>query len=411
MSAPIARGFALALLSLPLLAVGAPPAEAQLAVRGETVHPVSGPAIADGVVLVGADGRIEAVGPADQVSVPEGYRELSGAVVTPGLVDGRSVVGLAGHLNVPHDQDQMDLSEAIQPHLRAVDAYNARERLVEWVRNHGTTTLHTGHAPGPLVSGQTMLVKTRGRSVGEALVDSVAMVAMTLGSEAAQVTAGSPGSRPKAVAMLRQELVRAREYAEGMAEAGDDPPSRDLQLEALARVLDGEVPALVTAHRAVDIAAALRLQEEFEFRLVLDGAAEGHLLVDEIREAGVPVILHATMVRHSGALENATYESARILREAGIPVTIQTGYEAYVPKTRVLLFEAAPLLAHGLSSDEVLSLVTLDAARILGLDERVGSLEPGKDGDVVVYDGDPFEYASRVCTVVIEGEVVSEECH
>lgn len=391
------------------LGAAAEAADAQVAVRGGTVHPVSGPAIPDGVVLVGADGRIEAVGPAAEVTIPDGYRVLSGEVVTPGLVDARSVVGLAGHLNIDHDQDQMDLSEAIQPELRAFDAYNPRERLVEWVRGLGVTTLHTGHAPGPLVSGQTMIVKPVGGRVEDALVSEVAMVAMTLDRETARVASGSPGSRPKAVAMLRQELVRAQEYVRSR-ESSAEPPARSLRLETLARVLDGEIPALITAHRAPEIANALRLQREFGFRLVLDGAAEAHLLVDEIREAGIPVILHPPLARYAGPLENATYETARILRDAGIPVTIQSGYEPYVPKTRVVLFEAAPLVAHGLSFDETLALVTLDAARILGIADRVGSLEPGKDGDVVVYDGDPFEYVSRVCAVVIDGQVVSEEC-
>jgi len=385
--------------------------DAQVAIRGEVVHPVSGPSISDGVVLVGADGRIEAVGPAAEISVPEGYRTLSGAVVTPGLVDAHSVVGLAGYLAQPHDQDQLDLSEAIQPELRALDAYNARETLVGWLRSHGVTTIHTGHAPGPLLSGQTMIVKTRGENVDEAVVQPVAMVAMTLGPEASRVSPSSPGSRPSGMAMLRQELVRAGEYAEARRNGGEDAPARSLRLETLALVLEGEVRALVTAQRAVDIMSAIRLRDEFGLDMVLDGAAEAHLLVDEIREAGVPVLLHPPLARYSGPLEHATYESARILKDAGIPVTIQSGYEPYVPKTRVVLFEAAPLLGHGLSFDETLALVTLDAARILRIDDIVGSLEPGKHGDVAIFDGDPFEYVTRVCGVVIEGQVVSEECH
>ncbi len=394
-----------------LLAGAALPAvaEAQVAIRGEVVHPVAGPAINDGVVLIGDDGKIEAVGPADEVSIPDGYRTLSGAVVTPGLVDARSVVGLAGYLNQPHDQDQMDLSSAIQPELRAIDAYNARETLVAWLRNHGVTTVHTGHAPGPLVSGQTMIVKTRGENVDEAVIEPVTMVAMTLGRDATRVSDDAPGSRPNAMAMLRQELIRASEYAEHRE--GDDPPARNLRLETLAGVLAGEIRILVTAHHAADIITALRLRREFDLDMVLDGAAEAHLVVDEIREAGVPVILHPPLARYAGALEHGTFESARILNNAGIPVTIQSGYEPYVPKARVVLFEAAPLLGHGLSFDETLSLVTIDAARILGIDDRVGTLEPGKDGDVAIFDGDPFEYISRVCGVVIEGRVVSEECH
>ncbi len=401
-----ARHFGLPALLL-LLFVWAPGLSAQLAVEGEWVHPVAGPPIENGVVLVGADGRIEAVGSADEVTIPSGYERISGAWVTPGLVDARSVVGLAGYLNIDHDQDQMDLSSAIQPELRAIDGYNARERLVEWVRNHGATTVQTGHAPGPLVSGQTMIVKTRGGTIDEAVMEPVSMVAMTLGSPATGIASGSPGSRPMAVAMLRQELIRAREYRDREEGTG----ARNLRMEILARVLDGEIPALVTAHRDTDILAALRLAREFEFDLILDGAAEAWLLVDEIRDAGVPVILHPPLAVHSGVMEHASYETPRALLDAGIPVTIQSGFEQYVPKARVLLFEAAPLVGHGLSFDEVLSLITLDAARILGVDHRVGSLEVGKDADLVLYDGDPFEYVSRVCTVVIDGRIVSDECH
>ena len=409
----VAAPSTLAALLLGAFLLGTTPetGQAQVAIRGEVVHPVSGPAIPDGVVLIGADGRIEAVGPEDEIEIPVGYERLSGAVVTPGLVDARSVVGLAGYLNQPHDQDQMDGSEAIQPHLRAVDAYNARETLVEWLRKHGITTVHTGHAPGPLVSGQTMIVKTRGGTLEEAVVQPVTMVAMTLGPETRGATTGSPGSRPRAVAMLRQELIRAQEYARQRGGAEDQRPARNLRLETLARVLDGELRALITAHRSTDIMAALRLADEFGFDMVLDGAAEAWLLTDEIRAAGVPVILHPPLARYGGSLENGTFESARILRDAGIPVTIQSGYEPYVPKTRVVLFEAAPLLGHGLSFAETLSLVTLDAARLLGIADRVGSLEPGKDGDVAIFDGDPFEYVSRVCGVVIQGQVVSEECY
>jgi imidazolonepropionase-like amidohydrolase len=405
----VRTGIGLAAATLLATASLSHPIQAQVAIRGDVVHPVAAPPIRDGIVLVGADGRIEAVGPASRVQVPAGYRLLSGAVVTPGLVDAHSVVGLAGSLNQPHDQDQMDLSTAIQPELRALDAYNAREVLVEWLRLHGITTIHTGHAPGPLVSGQTMIVKTRGENVSEAVLQPVTMVAMTLGAEASGISSQPPGSRPSAMAMLRQELIRAREYSE--ARAGDDPPARSLRLETLASVLAGDIRVLVTAHRTTDILAALRLRREFELDMILDGAAEAHLLVDEIRESGIPVILHPPLARYSGPLEHASYESARILKDHGIPVTIQSGYEPYVPKTRLVLFEAAPLLGHGLSFDETLELVTLDAARILRIDDRVGSLAVGKDGDVAIFDGDPFEYTSRVCGVVIEGRVVSEECH
>ncbi|HLM67205.1 MAG TPA: amidohydrolase family protein [Longimicrobium sp.] len=448
------------------LALSAGTAQAQVAVRGETVYTMAGAPIRDGVVLIGADGRIERVGTAAEVQVPAGYRTITGRVITPGLVDAHSVVGLAGAMGQPHDQDQLDRVEAIAPELRAIDAYNAREQLVEWLRGYGVTTVHTGHGPGALVSGQTMIVKTRGDDVGEALVDTTTMLAFTLGPS---VTSNfrNAGTRSRGVALLRAELLKAREYdckrggtgggnrapsgggsgeAGGMRDGdrataaanprtadratnepraagggnanrgggggpgGGEAGARDLGLEMLARVLNRQVPALVTAHRVPEILAAIRLSEEFGFDLVLDGAAESYLVIDEIRRANVPVILHPTMVRLGGETGHATLETARRLRDAGITVALQSGFEGYVPKTRVVLFEAAVAAANGLSMEDALRTITIDAARIIGVGDRVGSLERGKDGDVAVFDGDPFEYTSHVCAVLIDGRVVSEVC-
>lgn len=401
----------LGLATLGALSVVAPAAHAQVAIRGETVHTMAGAAISNGVVLIGRNGKIERVGPAGSVSIPSGYRTLTAKVVTPGLIDAHTVIGLAGYLNQPHDQDQLDRSNAIQPELRAFDAYNAEEALVEYVRDLGVTTIHTGHGPGALMSGQTMIVKTRGRNVSEALVDSVTMVAMTLGPEVGQNFAGRPGTRSKGMSLVRTELIRAQEYSRNRRGAtADKPITRDLKLEILADLLEGKVKALITANRVSEILSALRLQKEFGFPLVLDGGAESYLVIEELKAAGVPVITHPTMARHGGTLQNATFETAKLLRDAGIPVALQSGFEGYVPKTRVVLFEAAIAARFGLSFQEALGTVTLGAARILGIDKRVGSLETGKDGDVVLFDGDPFEYNTRVCGVVIDGAVVSERC-
>jgi len=387
--------------------------EPPLAVYGDTVHTMNGPEIVDGVVLV-EHGKILAVGPVAEVTVPAGARVVRGRVVTPGLIDAHTVVGLAGLLNQPQDQDQLDPTEPIQPELRALDAYNPRERLVEWLRGFGITTLHTGHAPAALVPGQTMIVKTAGGTLDEAVLEPVAMVAVTLGDAARPQGSGadkkSPGTRSKAVALLRGELVKAQEYAR--RRAADDPeerPDRDLRREIMADVIDGRLPLLVTVNRATDIASALRVAEEFGIRIVLDSAAEAFLMTDLIREAGVPVILHPPMMRAGrGEAENASFETAATLRRAGIPLALQSGFEAYVPKTRVVLFEAAVAAAHGLTFDEALATITVDAARILGVDDRVGRLAVGLDGDVAVFDGDPFEYATHCTAVVIDGRVVSD---
>ena len=394
------------LLVLLLVGGGFQSAAAQIAVRADTVYTMAGPPIVDGVVLV-RDGQIERVGPASDVAIPGGYETLEAAVVTPGLIDAHSVVGLAGIYNIDADQDQLDTSDPIQPALRAIDAYNAREDLVQWVRQLGVTTLHTGHGPGAPVSGQTMVVKTNGSTVSEVLIDSVGMVAMTLGSSVEQ-RFESPGTRAKTVAMLREHFIQAQAYRE--KRQSDNPPTRDLGMEVLGRVLEGELPALITAHRHTEILSALRLAEEFDFNLVLDGAAEAYMVLDDIQAANVPVIVHPPMMRPGGEAANAAFTTAAQLHEAGIPFAFQSGYEGYVPKTRVVLFEAAIAAAHGLDREAALRALTIDAARILGLDDRVGSLEPGKDADLVLYEGDPFEYTTRVCEVVINGAIASDTC-
>jgi imidazolonepropionase-like amidohydrolase len=181
-------------------------------------------------------------------------------------------------------------------------------------------------------------------------------------------------------------------------------------METMARVLAGEVPLLVAAHRLQDVKAAMRLADEFGFRLVLDGAAEAYDLTDEIRAAGIPVIVHPTMIRTYGDAENAAFTTAGTLQRAGIPMAFQSGYEGYVPKTRVVPFEAAIAVAHGLDRAAALRALTIDAARLLGVEDRVGSLEEGKDADLALFDGDPLEYTTQTCTVVIDGAVVSDDC-
>ncbi len=400
----------LALASVLALPLASPLAADVLVVKGRTVYTMAGEPLQDGVVVI-RDGTIAAVGSESGTDVPAGATVLEAAVVTPGLVDAHSVVGLTGYLNQRQDQDQLERSSPVQPELRAIDAYNVRERLIEWVRGFGVTTIHTGHAPGALVSGETLIAKTRGDTVEEAVFVPAAMIAATLGESAVTSEKGkSPGTRGKLAAMLRGELVKAQEHAAKQERAEEDePPARDLRLESLGRVLSGELPLLVTAERHQDIMTALRLQREFGFRLVLDSAADAHLLVDEIQAAGIPVIVHPTMGRASGERENLSMETAALLAEAGIPIALQSGYESYVPKTRVVLFEAAIAASRGLGMERALAAITIGAARLLGIDDRVGSLEVGKDGDLALYDGDPFEYTSHCEGVVIEGEVFAGE--
>ncbi len=382
-----------------------------IVVHGAIIHTMAGATIRDGVVLI-RGGKIESVGEAASVKIPAGWRVLKAKVVTPGLIDAHTVVGFSGILNQPQDQEQLEKSAPLQPDLRAIDAYNGRDPLVEYVRSFGVTTLHTGHGPGALISGQTMIVKTYPPNLDLALINPAAMTAATLGSGAKAEKDKAPGTASKAVAMFRAELIKAEDYvAKGKKSDIEKRPARDLRLEVLARALDGEQRLLITVHRHQDVIAALRLAAEFKLRIVLDGVSDAPLVLDEIKKSGFPVFLHPTMYRANNETENLSIETASKLRNAGIPFALQSGFENYVPKTRIVLFEAAIAAANGLSQSDALAAITIDAAKLLGIQQRTGSLEIGKDADLALYDGDPFEYTTHCTGVVVSGVVTDVQPH
>jgi imidazolonepropionase-like amidohydrolase len=382
-------------------------AHSQTAIKAEIIYTVSGATIKNGVVLV-KDGKIEKVGSAKEISIPKNYAVVSSKVVTPGFIDARSVVGLSGALNIPTDQDQLEKSSPIQPELRAIDAYNPEEKLVGYVRDFGVTTMHTGHGIGALVSGQTMVVKTKPGKIDEVTLVPMEMLAMTIGSSV-EGNFTSPGTKAKQIAMIRSELLKAQAYMQKQNDKDTSKrPAIDLKYEALSKLLKGEVKALITVNSSNDIMNAIRLAKEFKFKLVIDGAAEAYRMIDEIKACKAEVILHSTMARNAGDMVNMTRESAAILTAANIQVSIETGYEGYVPKTHVLLFEAALAVTYGLPYEEGLKSITLNPAKLLGIDKRVGSIEQGKDADLVLFDGDPFEYLTKILKVMIDGQWVSK---
>lgn len=390
-----------------MLAVFAPLAGAQIAIQGETVYTMAGAPLKNAVVLV-RDGKVERVTAGE---VPAGYKVMRAKVVTPGLIDAHAVLGLSGYLNQPQDQDQVENSAPMQPELRAIDAYDPKERLLEWVRGFGVTTIHTGHGQGILISGQTMIIKTNAETADDAMVPA-AMIAATLGNDARAERGKSPGTRAKMISMLRAELIKAQESVKKASEKSSDKdkkePARDLRLEAFEKLIRREMPLLITVHKDNDILTALRLAKEFNLKVVLDGVADAPEVLTQIKASGYPVILHPTMQRSSGDSEDLSMETAAKLAVAGVPFALQSGFEGYVPKTRVVLWEAAMAASNGLAFEKALGSITIDAARLLGIDKRVGSLEAGKDADVALYDGDPFEYTSHCVGVLIDGKVVSD---
>ena len=382
-------------------------AQAQIAVKAETLYTATTSPIQNAVVLI-EGGKIKAVGKAADITIPSNYKVIQAKTATPGLIDARTLIGISGILNISIDQDQLEKSSPVQPELRAMDAYNPNEALVKYARDCGVTTIHTGHGIGALFSGQTMIAKTKPGTTDNVIIKPLSMLAMTLGPSVSG-NYSSPGTKAKEVSMIRAELIKAQDYQKKMSNKDSSKrPAFDMKMDVLSQLLKGEIKALITANSSVDIMNAIRIAKEFNLKLVLDGAAEAYLLIDEIKKAKAEIILHATMARNEDDMLNMTRESAALLTKAGIPVSIESGQEAYVPKTRIVLYEAALTLAFGQTFEEALKSITINPAKLLGIDQRVGSIETGKDADLVMYDGDPFEYTTHVCNVIIDGQVVTE---
>ena len=394
-----------------------------IAILGQTIHTVSSVGtIQDGVILI-EDGRVTQVGPAADITIPDNAERLTARTITPGLIDAHSVVGLSGWYNVLADQDQDETTAPNQAELRAIDGFNPSEPLLAYLLRHGVTTIQAGPGRGNPIGGQAGIFKTAGQTVEAMTVRFPSAMIFTLGESPKNVYGErkqTPMTRMGTAAFIRQALTDAQAYAkqwqeyetenaeetEENGEKKKKAPDRDLKKEALAAVVQGKLPALMTAHREDDILTALRIAKEFNLRLILDAATEGYLVAPEIQQAEVPVIVHPTMQRISSLeTSNTSLENAALLAHADISIALQSGYEVYVPKTRLVLFEAAIAMVNGLGFERALRTITLDAARLLGVDERIGSIEAGKDADLVLFDGDPFEYTSHIQTVLLDGRI------
>ena len=385
------------------------PADAPtIAIRAGLVYPVSGPPIKDGVVLV-SGGKVRQVGKAAAIAVPKDVPVLVAAVVTPGLIDAHTVVGVSGRLNVPADQDQDEKSDPNQADARILDSFNPREPLLEFALRHGVTVIQALPGPADVIGGQAGIFRTRGKTAEAMTVRFPSAVVFQLGEVPKTTYPGkAPGTRMGTASLIRNALTAAANDRRKRKAAKDDAPAdRNLKHEALGLLLDKKIPAIFSAHRADDLATALRLADEFGLEAVLSLATEGYLMADAIAGAKVPVLVHPTMQRPSSPETfNSTLNNAALLADKGVPVAITSAYESYVPKTRVPLFEAAVAMANGLGPDRALRAITLDAAKILKIDHDYGSLEPGKVADLVLYDGDPFEYTTHVTHVVLGGALV-----
>jgi imidazolonepropionase-like amidohydrolase len=385
----------------PTPAQPANPAAGKIAILAGRAHTVSRGTI-EGCVIIVENGKITAVGKKADVQIPVDARQIHANEVSPGLIDAHSCVGLTGALNVPADQDQDEASDPNQADLRALDGFNPDEPLLEYLRENGVTVIHALPGRVNVIAGQTGVFRTAGRTAPQMAIKFPAALLVNLGeTPKSTYPAKGPLTRMAVANLVRTAFAQAHEGT-------DDKKPRNAKLDALKTFIRGDLPVYFSAHRADDILTGLRLAEEFKLKPVLDLATEAYLVSDRIAESKAPVVLHPTMQRAGSSMEtlNSQVANAAALADRGIAVTIGTGYEGYVPKTRVLRFEAAMAAANGLGRDRALKAVTLDAAKLLGIADRFGSIEVGKAADLVLYDGDPFENATHVTHTLIDGKVV-----
>lgn len=372
---------------------------------GGRVIPIAGADIPEGTVVV-RDGRIAAVGPAATTPVPPDAERIDtrGLVVMPGLVDTHSHVG---------GGQGGDASGPLQPDVRILDSINVRDAGFRKALAGGLTTLNIMPGSGHLASGQTVYVKLRRAGTIDDMLyrDSTGRalggLKMANGTNS-QKDPPFPGTRGKSAALVRQKFVQAIAYRDKIARAGDDPekrPDRDLELEALVDVLERRTIVHHHCHRADDIVTVLRLKEEFGFDVVLHHVSEAWKVAREIAKsgAGCSVIV---LDSPGGKIEAADFSlvTGAVLEEAGVPCALHT--DDPVTDSRLFLRTAGLAVRAGMSRGKALESVSLAGARMLGLGERIGSLEPGKDADLIVLSGDPLGARTKVLATYVEGRKV-----
>jgi imidazolonepropionase-like amidohydrolase len=382
----------------------------RFAIFAGSLHTVAKGTIRDGALLI-EQGKIRYAGPRAELKLPPNTPVLTAVAVTPGLIDAHTVVPSSGLLNIPADQEQDELGDPNQADLRVLDGFNPREPLLQFQCEQGVTVIHATPGRSNVFAGQSGVFRTHGLSAEAMTLRFPAGLLINLGEVPKQATPSRfPATRMGTAGLVRNALTEARNYARKQSKAKDEEkrPPRNSKSEALGLALERKIPVIISAHRADDLDTALRLAGEFHLQAILDLATEGYLIADTLAQAKVPVIAHPTMQRVGASLEtfNSHLCNAGLMADHQIPLAIGTAFEGYVPKTRVLRHEAAMAMVNGLGFERALRAITQDAAAILGIADRFGSLEPGKVADIVLYDGDPFEHTTHVTHTVVGGRVV-----
>ena len=374
------------------------------------VHPVDAPVIPNGYVEL-EDDKIKGVGPME--ALPKGCEgpslDVKGGHIVPGFVDAHCHLGLFGDALKFEGDDGNEATNPCTPHVRAIDGVNPLDRCFQEAREGGVTTVLTGPGSANPISGQGIVIKTLGAWVDQMVLKAPATMKMALGENPKTVYNGrkeTPTTRMGTASVIRTELARALEYMDRQdkadTEAGTNAPGYDPRLEALIPVLRGELPVHIHAHRADDIATAVRICREYGLQFVVVHGTEGYRVTELLAAEGVGVITGPILTdRSKPELAGLTIENPARLAKAGVEIAICTDHP--VTPIQYLPLCAAIAVRGGLEPEEALRAITLGGARLAGVAHRVGSLTPGKDADVVVTSGNPLEWTGSVEHVFING--------
>jgi len=385
-----------------------------IAITSGTLYTITQGIVEEGSLLV-ENGKIAALG--RDIPIPEGAQviEAQGKVVMPGLIDAHCHTGVfADGVGSPHS-DGNEMTDPITPHVRALDALHPEDLAWADLRAAGVTTVLTGPGSGNVIGGQSICVKTAGKTVAEMTLLQPAGMKMALGENPKRVYGDqkkTPSTRMGNAAILRQALVEAQNYLakweryEAKRESGEEaePPERNLKWEALGKVLGRELKARIHCHRADDILTAIRIAEEFDLDITIEHGTEGYKIADILARKSIPCVVGPILFsRTKYELREMTPRNPGLLTKAGVKVAIQTDEMSAV---KYLPINAALAVREGMPEEEALKTITINAAEIIGVADRVGSLEVGKDADVVIFSGHPFDYRTVAEVVIINGEVV-----
>lgn len=385
-----------------------------LYIKNGRIKTMAGTQYPNGQILI-ENGKIKAVG--ENVEKPETAQEIDagGHLVTPGMIDAHCHIGLLGSALRWEGEDANEEMDPITPHLRGMDSIDPMDECFENARKGGITAVAAGPGSGNVIGGTFAALKTYGKRVDDmVMVQPLAMkIAFGENPKSSYGLKGkSPYSRMAVAALLREALFKAERYAKALEEYENSEsrdkklPPFDMKMEALLPVIRKQIPLKAHVHRADDICTAIRVAKEFGLKLTIDHCTEGHLIAEELAAEGYPVLIGPTLGdKTKPEVRNKTFDTVRILSDAGLKVAIITDAPV-IPIERLPLC-AGYAISAGLDEQKAWECITINPAEIMGVDHRVGSIEPGKDADIVIHSGNPLtDIASHVLYTIIDGKII-----